>query len=512
MRYVGQDHVFARVALVGVCLCLAVALFGAALASVVAWPLAPVLVAGLVFAALCMHRPLVCFLLALALQVFDQLLILVPATSSGSASLINSITVPKMMFAALFAMLLPRIMLTKDEAPLWALRRQGLFVMLTLLFLLGCLPGLIYAGSDNSAMAPLSRLINCVMMALTAIALIRDYRALVLVFVVLIPSFVVTGVMGAYEVTTETYVLDMLDRPIPEDFAMSAEAGAFRVMGPSGDPVYYAVSLCFAVMAVLVAMQLTRRRWLLVLCLGFLGLFALGIVSTASRGALLALGVFSVVFFGLATVRHKWIIAGTTAGILALGIIFYSVAISSLPLARFMGKGGADEGTTNRLGFWSQCIRMIEDSPLFGVGMGSFPEYHVAVYFDSRTPQRPYLPHNVYLQIPAENGLGNLALYLAILAVSTIPLFVAILRMPPSPQRNVAVSILAGVLGLASFATNTNLRENEMLWLLMALAGVASHVCREAHAQSLTAPVQPPRRPATRRHVAPGLPRVEVAR
>ncbi len=500
MRYVGEQHPVGKIVLVGVCLCASAGLFVAALLSVVAWPVAPVLIAGLIYAALCMHRPLIGFLMALFLQVFDQLLILVPYTGSGGTSILNSLTVPKLMFAALFAVLVSRVLLTKDEAPLRALRRQKLFILLALLFLLGCLPGIVYSGLNAAVMLPFSRLLNCVALAFTAIALIRDFRSVWLVFAILVPAFAITGVMGAYETMTETYILDLLDRPIPEDFELSAEAGQFRVLGPSGDAVYYAVSLCVAIVAVIIVMQLVRNRWALLACLATLGLFALGIVSTASRGALLACGAFGFVFFALATIRHKWTILAATVAACVLGIAVYSVTISHMPLARFMGLAGADEGTANRLGFWSQCLRMIEDSPLIGVGMGQFKDYQVDIYFDARTPQRPYLPHNVYLQVAAETGLPNLVVYLAILLASSVPLFAVILRMPPSPQRNIAVAILGGVAGLAVFATNTNLRDNELMWLLMALACIAGTACRDAHQEAsaavATAALPPGRRAA----------------
>jgi len=489
MRYVGQDLFYDRIALGIACLCAAPVVFGVAIVLVVFPPLLPVLFAGLVYAALCLHRPLIGFFLAMVFQVFDQLLILVPYSRSGDASFINSLTVPKLMFGTLVVMLIPRVLFTRDEEPLRGLRSQALFIQLASLFVLTSLPGVVYSGINGAVILSLSRLVNCVALSLAVLALIQSFRSLCGVFATLVPAFVITGMMGTYEVVTQTYILDLLDRPIPEDFEMSALAGQFRVLGPSGDAVYYAVSLLFAITAVLVVIQMSRRKLLLVACLACLGLFTVSMLSTASRGGILGCAALGIVFFGLAKIRHKWMLVGATAAFCVVSLLIYTLTISQLPLARFLGRGGADEGTNNRLGFWTQCIHMVEDSPVLGVGLGQFSQLQINHYFDSRTPQRKYLPHNVYLQIPAESGPLALLIYLGLLAACALPLLGAVVQTRDVQKRNVGAAVLGGVVGLATFASNTNLRDNELVWLMFALSVVAARVCRDTGADTISSPV-----------------------
>jgi len=482
MQYAGQEHFFSKVALGVFCGAGALMALAVSVAGVVVPPLVPAMFGGLVYAVICLNRPLVAFCMALFGQVFDQLLLLVPYTGSGQASFVNSLTVPKMMFATLVLVLAARVLLTKDESPLRGIRAHTLFILLAVMMLLGSFPALIYSGINGSFIIPMSRLVNCMALAFATLALIRDFRSITSVFATLLPAFVITSIMGIYEVLTESYVLRELGRPIPEDYEMSLQGEGFRVLGPSGDAVYYAVSLLVALVCALVVMQVTRRRWVLLFCLVSMGLFGIAMLSTASRGAVLGVAALGTVFFLLAKIRYKWWIAGTAVMLCVLGVVFYTVCISVTPIARFTGHSGADEGTTVRLGLWSESMRMAEDSPIVGIGMGQFNDQHINSYFDARSPSRRYLPHNVYLQILAETGFVTLLIYIAILLASCLPLLGTVIRLRKPRERNVGAAILGGVVGLAVFATNTNLRENELVWLLLAMAVIATEVFKETAA------------------------------
>ena len=477
MRYVGCSHFLDKPMSGLLWLGVGAVLFGIALACVMLPPLVIAVPAGLIWLAICVHRPFAAFCMVLFLQVFDTLLLLVPAEAGSDASFINTLTATKLLLLMLMGVSAFRILLTKDEGGLGRVRKQIIYVILCALFILLCFPGLIYSGLGGPAIQTFSRLGGCVVLAVLAIGFIRDFRSLCCVFSVLLPAFIITSIIGIGEILTQTYLVEELGREISQDVSMAAEAGQFRVAGPSGDPVYYAVSMILAITTALVVMQFVRHWGWRLLCVVSLGLFGLSLFSTASRGGLLGAMVLGGVFFMLAKIRAKWFVL---IGVSALGVLIltvYTVCVSPLTIARLLNNAGADEATDNRLGFYSQCMRMSEDSPVFGVGLGQFKTLQVNTYFDSRTPRRPYLPHNVYLQILAETGPMTLAIYIAIIAHCVLRVLPTILAAKDPRRRNVGAVILAGVLGLAAFATNTNLRENEMVWLMFSLAIVASHVC-----------------------------------
>jgi O-antigen ligase len=73
-------------------------------------------------------------------------------------------------------------------------------------------------------------------------------------------------------------------------------------------------------------------------------------------------------------------------------------------------------------------VEMVQDHPLFGVGMGMVgPSYQAYRVADAPRQRVPHL-HNNLLQISAERGLVGVASYLAILVVFAVPTWLAMRR------------------------------------------------------------------------------------
>jgi putative inorganic carbon (hco3(-)) transporter len=78
-----------------------------------------------------------------------------------------------------------------------------------------------------------------------------------------------------------------------------------------------------------------------------------------------------------------------------------------------------DETATIRIGLWKAGLRMFQDNPVFGVGLGNFPHTFATHYNDFSTKRSyapgEWVPHSIYIQALSELGvMGSLPL-LAIL-------------------------------------------------------------------------------------------------
>jgi O-antigen ligase len=200
-----------------------------------------------------------------------------------------------------------------------------------------------------------------------------------------------------------------------------------RASGGAGDPNFFAAYQVVAVPLVLVLAGEARRRWLRI------GLYATGLVvigsvlTTLSRGGLVALGVITVLTLVLPARTifrsrlHKALVV--TAVLAAAGLGFNAVSGSLLPrLDSMLSEGGG----TGRLVLWQGAWTGFEERPLTGVGYGAYKPVSNDLIF--RTPGvslRDYdlhpdgqPAHSAYLGTAAELGLPGLLLFVGLL-VST---------------------------------------------------------------------------------------------
>ena len=144
------------------------------------------------------------------------------------------------------------------------------------------------------------------------------------------------------------------------------------------------------------------RKWLhLALACWWILLF-----YSASRGAILSL---SLGIFITAMIYRKlaWPFIRLQLAYIAAGFLGYHVLFQLIPYLR----GSAivtgtvmRDSTSDRLELWSQCLNLIQNHPVFGVG-----PMHFAWYSNTNAH-----PHNSVLQIIAEWGLPAALLILAI--------------------------------------------------------------------------------------------------
>jgi len=179
--------------------------------------------------------------------------------------------------------------------------------------------------------------------------------------------------------------------------------------GPFGRPGIAGPVLA-ALLAARVALPGARRaRWVAIV------LLALACVATLSRTGIVA-GLLAVPAAGLVAR------AGDTRRLLVRGAVGALLAAAvGLAAAEHVDLPGGGVTLRVRLGLWRATADLVQERPLTGHGLGSFPAEILRV----REPEeaalsrgrRPMVAHNDVLHASAEGGLGSglaLALYLAL--------------------------------------------------------------------------------------------------
>ena len=191
------------------------------------------------------------------------------------------------------------------------------------------------------------------------------------------------------------------------------------------DPNFLAASLAAALSLALFLVWGTAHRGVRLLLVGFMGIYAVAIVLTQSRAALVALGVAAVaaaVFGG----QFRGRVVGTIIVIAALGIGYYAIAAPSDVRAR--AASTVSDGRDPRLDSWAIALRITAAHPAGGVGLGNFTVVESS-YLSGQTNlfqarklhNTPLVAHNIYLEVMSELGVVGLVLFLAVLVATIVP-------------------------------------------------------------------------------------------
>lgn len=154
------------------------------------------------------------------------------------------------------------------------------------------------------------------------------------------------------------------------------------------------------------------------------GLTALTILLTHSRGAFLSLTVVALV---IAWRSGKLLQAFGTLVLLA-SAFFVFVPSHVLERVATIFEGGQESSAAARLHSWSVAAQMIQDHPVLGVGLRNFQEWYPTYSGNSGFA---FVAHNSYLQIWAECGTIAFIVYLFLL----LSVFPACRRMRQMSQR-----------------------------------------------------------------------------
>jgi O-antigen ligase len=187
---------------------------------------------------------------------------------------------------------------------------------------------------------------------------------------------------------------------------------------------------------------------------------------TFSRGAWLGC---CFACLALSFLSRKWqLLLGLT--------VLLAIVIASFPIVqlRFQGQGtlGIDSG---RFEIWFGALKMFEQSPIWGKGIGTFMD-RIQNYYSGE--QGAVYAHNSYLQMLAETGISGFCAFMVFLA--------SFFRKALRHYGNYPTWFLAGALaGTFGFLTHSffdnQLYSLQMSYLFWLMAGLLASVSSENH-------------------------------
>jgi O-antigen ligase len=246
----------------------------------------------------------------------------------------------------------------------------------------------------------------------------------------------------------------------PNLAASNANTDYFRVTSLFGDPSLYGRHVVLGIGVALTLLATRRwRTWPLIALVGLMWAGLLFSYSQSSMTALLVMTLALAVATGDRRVRRAVALLAALALVAACGYVAWQVAD---------GKS-LDRITSDRTERVKDATRVIEDHPVFGVGIGGQPRAsRRLVHSDRPTPN--FVSHTTPLTVFAELGVIGLGLYTWLLAGGTI----LILRLR---KREEALALALGVtlLGLFTHALfYSGFLEDPLTWLVLAITAAYS--------------------------------------
>ncbi|MFA6197577.1 MAG: O-antigen ligase family protein [Patescibacteria group bacterium] len=295
------------------------------------------------------------------------------------------------------------------QIAIWRIRLFWPFAILVGLSIVS----LTYTLDIGASLREVVRIASIFFIYLLAAALFERAGNRALIIKALLASLVIPAVVGLIQFVTGT--------------GTSFGGVNNRIYGTFGHPnalAYYLV-LMLGIIIVLTqtASNRFRRNWYL----AGIGLLALLLLLTGSRGAWLGAAIVAI---GLLWSARKNLILGLAGTTVLLILLFpyinnftfnqFNVNMNRWPLIQRLTDSNVEESSlTWRMSMWSEMRRHISDRPLTGYGLGTFPiirEQYVKNFFESTEA------HNDYLRLTIELGWTGVILYVVLLVILLIRL------------------------------------------------------------------------------------------
>lgn len=270
----------------------------------------------------------------------------------------------------------------------------------------------------------------------------------------------------------------------------------------TGDPNIYSLSALLVLPFAFYLLRPRQPQWERYFCLMCLGLTLIAFSLAASRGGLLGLG--AAVMLAAWRSRRRWKVMTATLALL----VPLMILSPSSPLGRLVYPTYSDDASSNaRLILWSSGWRMMQSSPVLGVGVGNFKSALDRILFQERGFGIKYsVAHNTYIELGAELGLPGLAVFLGIIGatlVSTERTRRAARRAGVPLVGRAATAMQVGLVGFAVAITFVSAEYHKLFWLVVFLSAcLPALVRRRAPRRPWWARRSPPA-PATSPATAP---------
>jgi O-antigen ligase len=265
------------------------------------------------------------------------------------------------------------------------------------------------------------------------------------------------------------------------DLTPGGAGTSVRFEGAAGDPNYLASGLVPGIVlaaGLAAAYRAAMWRWLMVIVIGLL---ALGVVMSQSRGAAVA----SVATMAAALIffkrRRLYVVALT---LLAVGFSLLSFMIVPGAWDRI----SAVDRPGPRGDLWTVAWRVTKDHPVVGVGTNNFAAVAQNYVREPGTlrsvaliSERPKAVHNLYLQLLTENGLPGIVLFTVVAGGCLRAAWFAGQRFEAVGRPDLealARSILVAQVAILAAAIFLSSQIDKRLWILLAFGPAALEVSR----------------------------------
>ncbi|MBW3225628.1 O-antigen ligase family protein [Marinobacter adhaerens] len=135
------------------------------------------------------------------------------------------------------------------------------------------------------------------------------------------------------------------------------------------------------------------------------------ILGASSRGAQLALVAQLVVM------NYRYIINPKVVVSIFVVLALLWTFVPDEQKGRFETMG-EDVTSRQRLLYWENGMKMIQEHPFFGVGYFNFAPYYQRYYPEDLLVQRAQLPHNIFIQVGTDTGIIGLTIFFLLLIVA----------------------------------------------------------------------------------------------
>ena len=245
-----------------------------------------------------------------------------------------------------------------------------------------------------------------------------------------------------------------------------------RLVGGSGDPNFLAAGIVPAIMLSVglaastgsVAVRLMTGAAIIVLTIGLL--------TTGSRGGLLAAVVALIAVLFLAKRQRALVIS--------LILLTLGIGAASISLDPATGERITDFGeNTGRTELWTVAWQMFEDNPIIGVGLQGFPDQASqyvrelgSLEFSEFLVEQPKVVHNSFLEVLVETGIVGLILFLTVIAICIRKAWIAAREFEDQGDLRMATlsrSAVAAMLAMLTADFFVSAATDRRLWVLLAL-------------------------------------------
>jgi O-antigen ligase len=245
-----------------------------------------------------------------------------------------------------------------------------------------------------------------------------------------------------------------------------------QVRLPHGDPndIGFALATTLPLTLWLIGRTTGPRR---VFAFGLVGLIALSILLTLSRGALVGLAAAGV-WMLLIDRRHLRALVATAAAVavaVGLALHFEGERIASGLKAK---EKVAAANVTSRLAAWHAAATFAADEPVLGVGPGNFTVRYGQVIDQPAGQPVVKVVHNAYLDVAAELGVAAMVIFIGYLAMSLRRLVVIDRHQNRGPPGFASALVFSLVIGAFSAITLSE-QYFSPFWLIGGLATALWH-------------------------------------